>query len=434
MAIRNTSENVEHTAIHYTITQEEAGWLEVEYQVPLPVLQAGHNHLIQHYQDQGIALPSFETLQHQVYQYVAKQAIQQICTQEQKTPWEEPEWEVLDSTQGLLLSISLEVLPQVKLGDYTQLFLDVPAVSLPSEAVLMTRLVDQQYALAHVEEVDCPIAMGDRVLLDVITLYDQKPLPLASKANLEVMVYADAFAPGFSEALVGLKAGESKEIVGILSADFHLERYRNQSVTYDVCIRKVFAQELPPVEELAELLGFDSQDALMDNLYEEKREANQEQWLKLVRRQLLLQVAAASEFVIPETLHEAEMISRWEEQEEAGLQKQGVSEALQDQALEQWLQEPALIEEVSQDLAFNLVTRAIAHAENLDVSPSDLLCAVEPFAERFETTPELLIEEMHDEGQLAPFCDRMVSEMVLDLLYSRAELICEGEVLQTVLE
>lgn len=418
----------------YTITQQEAGWLEVEHQTSLPVLQDYHNQLIKHYQSRDTALPSFENLQHQVYQYAAKQAIKQICTQEEVTPWEDPEWEVLDSAQGLRLAVSLEVLPKVTLGDYQQLSLEVPAVPIPTQEVLMTRLVDQQYALAYAEEVERPIAMGDRVLLDLITLHDEKPLPLASKANLEVMMYADAFAPGFSEALVGLKAGDSKEVKGVLSPHFHLERYRNQTVSYDIHVRKVFAQELPPVEELPALLDFETLDDLMDSLYEEKREENQEQWLKLVRRQLLLQVAASSDFEIPETLHEAELISRWEQKEERELQKQGVSEDLQDKALEQWLREPALIEEVAHDLACNLVARAIAHAENLDVSPVDLLWAVKPFAEQFGMEPDRLIEEMQEEGQLAPFCDRMVSEMVLDLLYARAELICEGEVIKTVLE
>lgn len=416
--------------MEYTITQQEAGWLEVDYLVSLTALQDYHNLLLKHYQDRGVALPAFETLQHQVHQYAAKQAIKQICEQEQKTPWEEPEWEVLDNTQGLHLSLSLEVLPKVTLGDYRQLSLEVPAVPIPTQAALMTRLVDQQYALAHLEEVERPIAMGDRVRLDLITLHNGKPLPLASKANLEVMVFTDAFAPGFSEALVGLKAGDSKQIQSTLGNDFHLERYRNQTVSYDVCVHKVFAQELPPVEELSELLGFETLEDLMDSLYEEKCDENQEQWLKLVRRNLLLQVAATSHFTLPKPLLEAEMISRWEQKEETELQKQGVDEALQDQALEQWLQEPTLIEEVSQDLACNLVARAIAHAENIDVSPVDLLWAVKPFADRFDMAPELLIKEMHNEGQLAPFCDRMVSDMVLDLLYSRAELICEGEVIK----
>ena len=411
--------------MRYTITQQETGWLEVEYQFSLETLQEYHNTLIKHYQKKDVSLPDFETLQHQVHRYAAKKAIKDICRREGKTPWEEPEWEILNASQGLRLRITLEVLPEVTLGDYQRLSLEVPPVPIPTQENLMTRLVDQQYALAHLEEVQRPIAMGDRVLLDLITLHDGKPLPLASKANLEVMVYADAFAPGFSEALVGLKAGSSKEIQSVLGADFHLEQYRGKTVSYDVCIHKVFAQELPPVDELPELLGFESLDALMDELYEEKREENQELWLKLVRRQLLLQVAAASHFEIPETLHEAEIISRWEQKEEVELQKQGVEEALQDQSLEQWLEEPTLIQEVANDL-----TRAIAHKENLDVSPIDLLWAVKPFADRFDMAPEVLIQEMQSQGQLAPFCDRMVSEMVLDLLYARAELTCEGETLK----
>lgn len=414
----------------YTITEQEAGWLEVEYQFSLETLQEYHNKLIKHYQNKGADLPAFETLQHQVHRYAAKKAIKDICRQEKKTPWEEPEWEILSATQGLRLSITLEVLPEVTLGDYRRLSLEVPPVAIPTQETLMTRLVDQQYALAHLEEVERPIAMGDRVLLDLITLHDDKLLPLASKANLEVMVYADAFAPGFSEALVGLKAGQSKQIEGTLGKGFHLEQYRGKTVSYDICIHKVFAQELPPVKELPELLGFENLDALMDELYEEKREENQELWLKLVRRHLLLQVAASSTFEIPATLHEAEIISRWEQKEEIELQKQGVEEALQDQSLEQWLKEPTLIDEVAVDLTCNLMTRAIAHAENIDVSPTDLLWAVKPFADRFDMAPEVLIQEMQSEGQLAPFCDRMVSEMVLDMLYSRAELICEGETLK----
>lgn len=416
--------------MEYTITQREAGWLEVEYQFEAATVQGYHNHLIQHYQKRGVPLPSVEALQQQLHTYAAKQAIKHICKQEQKTPWEEPEWEVLDSTQGLSLSISLEVLPEVVLGNYQRLSLEVPPVPIPSEESLMVRIVDQQYALAHVEEVERPIAMGDRVLLDLITLYEGKPLPMASKARLEVMVYENAFAPGFAEALVGLKAGDSKQIHGVLSEDFHLERYRGKPVSYDVCIHKVFSQELPPVVEIPALLDFEDLDVLMEYLYAEQRAENQDNWLKLVRRQLLLQVAADSMFVIPETLCEAELISRWEAKEEGELQKQGVDESLQDAALDQWIAEPALQAEVQQDLACNLVSRALARQENLDVAPVDLLWAVKPFADRFEMEPDILIAEMRKNGQLAPFCDRMVSEMVLDFLYARAELICEGEVIK----
>ena len=416
--------------MEYTINQREAGWLEVEYQFSPASLQRFHHRLIQHYQQRQVPLPTFDVLQQQVHEYAARQAIKHICQQERKTPWEEPEWEILDSTQGLSLSISLEVLPEVQLGNYKRLQAEVPPVPIPSEATLMTRLVDQQYALAELEAVERPIEMGDRVLLDLVTLHAGKPVPLASKARLEVMVYPDAFAPGFSEALVGLKAGDSKQIRGVISPRFQLEAYREQSVSYDVIIHQVFSQNLPPLALLPELMGFESLDALTEQLYEEQRAENQEAWLKLIRRHLLLQVAAQSTFTLPETLLEAEMISRWEQQEEPELQRQGLSETLQDEALEQWLAEPSLQDEVYQDLACQLVARAIAHAEALDVSPIDLLVAVKPFADRFGVAPEILITEMQANNQLGPYSDRLVNEMVLDFLYERATLTCEGEVLK----
>ncbi len=416
--------------MQYTITRRETGWMEAEVTVPLLEVQTRHNALIKHYQTKNLKIPAPALLKKQVHELAARQAARYVCEQERKINWETPEWEVLSSGQDLKLRVSMEVLPEVTLQGHKELVVEVPPVPIPTEGVLISRTLDQQYALAEVEEVDRPIQLGDRVLMDLLTWHEDSLLPMASKANFEYMVYQGTFAPGFAEELIGLAAGDEAQIKSTLDDNFHLENYRGQSVLYDVRIHKVFAQTLPPVDELPDLLGFDDVDQMMEHLYQEKLQENQEKWLKLVRKHLLLRVANSSEFDMPQTLLEAEMISRWEQREAPELEKQGLEEAEQDEALERWLAEPALQEEIYQDLACNLVVRALAHQENIDLSPTDILWALKPFLDTFEMEAEELVQEMRRSGQLGPFCDRLVAEMVMDTLYDRAQLVCDGEIIK----
>lgn len=420
--------------MQYEILHKQDGCIEAEFWLPVEWLNHSHSRLLNRYREKGQHPPALEALQSQIDQLTVQRGLNYFYQAEQVTSWEAPDWEVLQRhpQKGLQVAITLEILPDLRLGAYQQLMLDVPPVPVPSEDMLLSRLVDQQYALARATEAERPIQEGDRVILDMVGLNAEGlPLPFTSRSELEVLAFEGAIAPGFVEQLIGLQVGDSREIRAVLPTTYAIKALQGQPVTFDVYVSKVFALEFPPLEKVPEIMGFASMEALMQQLYDELVAENQDTWFKLVRKQLLVRVAVSTDPEIPDSLLEAELISRWERLEEPGLKAQGLSHALCEQALEVWLAQEELRDEVYVELACSLVARAIAQREQLDVTPADMLTAIQPMLEHFEISPAALVAELQRTGQLAQIANQLVTEMVIDFIYERATLTCGEEVLKT---
>ena len=114
-------------------------------------------------------------------------------------------------TDALVFNAEVSVLPEVKLGDYTKIRVEreVPEVT---EEMIGNTLEDLRKKSAEHVEVERPAAEGDLVEIDFVGSVDGQEFPGGASKNHPLVLGDKMFIPGFEEGVVGMSAGEEKDV------------------------------------------------------------------------------------------------------------------------------------------------------------------------------------------------------------------------------
>jgi len=113
---------------------------------------------------------------------------------------------------SVVLTVSTELYPEVTLGEYKGIEVPKESVSI-SKAEVDAELARMQERNARIETVDREAKTGDTVVLDFEGFVDGKPFDGGKAEGYTLTLGSGAFIPGFEDQLVGLKAGDEKDVV-----------------------------------------------------------------------------------------------------------------------------------------------------------------------------------------------------------------------------
>ena len=113
---------------------------------------------------------------------------------------------------SVVLTVSTELYPEVTLGEYKGIEVPKETVSI-SKAEVDAELARMQERNARIETVDREAKTGDTVVLDFEGFVDGKPFDGGKAEGYTLTLGSGAFIPGFEDQLVGLKAGDEKDVV-----------------------------------------------------------------------------------------------------------------------------------------------------------------------------------------------------------------------------
>lgn len=158
--------------------------------------------------------------------------------------------------------------PTVSLGDYRDYRLEPPQVEVAQEDVQQTlETIREQHAL--LEPVDRPAALSDVVTVDLAGQTVDGAVFLEEDG---VRIVLDATradpAPGFAEAVVGMKADEERTFTLTLSDGFPREELRGQEAEFVAKLTEIHERTLPALDDdLARTVGnFDSFEELEEHV------------------------------------------------------------------------------------------------------------------------------------------------------------------------
>lgn len=165
----------------------------------------------------------------------------------------------------LVLTFHVPVPPTVELGEYRAVRLDYAAPEVTEEQVdeALAELLNRKAELAETDEAAKP---GDQMTIDVSgvvlpTDADDEEAEeefLLSDEGVELVLdeKLDWPVPGMAEHLVGMKAGESKQVTTALPDDYPNEELAGRTVRLEVDCVKVQTRTLPDwTDELAKEFG-----------------------------------------------------------------------------------------------------------------------------------------------------------------------------------
>jgi trigger factor len=238
-------------------------------------------------------------LRHFGEEYVRSEAIEELGQKIYQEALDQSELEPYAA--GSLNDIELEPLvfkytvplqPEVDLGDYRSVRLPYAMPEVTDEDVdkSLEHLREHQAVLEPVER---PAEMGDVVTLDVAGTLTDKPEPeflmKDEAASLLLDPEAEWPLPGFSEKLVGISAGEERQIDMSAPDDYANETLKGRPAHFDVKVSAVKSRTLPEWnDELAKEIGeFDTvadlRAAVREQLEQNTRRAYDTEYVNSVK-------------------------------------------------------------------------------------------------------------------------------------------------------
>ncbi len=199
--------------------------------------------------------------------------------------------------------------PTVELGGYRDYRLKLREVGgYEKEVQQALEEIRQQNAI--LEPVERPVALNDRVVADLIGR-TAEGVEFLKRDGITMLLDAGSAdpAPGFADAIVGMKAGEDRTFTLTLAADFPREELRGQEAEFTVRVAEVYDSTLPELDDdLARTVGnFDSLKELEKHVEEQLRQAAQQKADEEYAEQVLEGILEQAQVEYPPVMLEKEL-------------------------------------------------------------------------------------------------------------------------------
>jgi len=220
---------------------------------------------------------------------------------------------VIKGEADLSFDLKFEILPEIKVTELGQITLEKPVAEVSDEDVeaSLNELVDGSLTY---ETKDGAAELDDQVTLDFIGKKDGEPFEGGGAEDMPLVLGKGQFIPGFEEGLLGVKAGDEREVNVTFPEEYHASELAGQPVVFECKIKDVAAPVRPEVDdEFASKMGLESLDklkeAIKDRIAAEYAQASKEK----LKRKLLDALAQKHDFELPPTLVESEFDGIWKQ-------------------------------------------------------------------------------------------------------------------------
>ncbi|HEP1404818.1 TPA: trigger factor [Streptococcus pyogenes] len=291
----------------------------------------------------------------------------------------QPKIDVVSMEKGKEWTLSAEVVtkPEVKLGDYKNLVVEVDASKEVSDEDVDAKIERERQNLAELIIKDGEAAQGDTVVIDFVGSVDGVEFDGGKGDNFSLELGSGQFIPGFEDQLVGAKAGDEVEVNVTFPESYQAEDLAGKAAKFMTTIHEVKTKEVPELDdELAKDVDEDV-DTLEDLKvkYRKELEAAQETAYDDAVEGAAIELAVANAEIVDlpeEMIHEE--VNRSVNEFMGNMQRQGISPEMYFQ-LTGTTQEDLHNQysaEADKRVKTNLVIEAIAKAEGFEATDSEI--------------------------------------------------------------
>jgi trigger factor len=319
-----------------------------------------------------------EALLEDAVEHLVPQVYEDALKEQQITASGQPSLEVT-STEPLQFKAKVPLQPKVDLGDYKSI--DVPLDPIIVEDTEVEAVVDNlRDSNGTWVPVERPAKIGDRVGFDVTAQRDGRQVMDQKDAEFILNPEGAEPAPGFSEQLVGLSAGDQKTFTVGQESTSEEESASYPLTEFSVSLHWVKEKELPSADDEFAKSVSDKEtiEALRDEIREQIRRRRQAGAREKQREQIVKEAIERSTVEAPPQAIERQA-NQILESMAASLDRQGIS-------IEQYLQfsgkdeqafRAELLAEGEQALKRSVVLASIAEAEGVEVGEDDVRREIE---------------------------------------------------------
>ena len=221
--------------------------------------------------------------------------------------------DILTGKSDLTYTVSIEVVPTIQLADFKSFSVEKP-VAVVTDADIdeaIKRIADQNRAYAAKGE-GAKAENGDRVTISFKGTINGTPFDGGTGENIQVTIGSNSFIPGFEEQLLGIAAGDTRNLKVSFPKNYASEKLAGQPAEFETTATSIEAPQATEInDEFAKTLGLESLDKLKEAARERLTAEFAGATRQRVKRMLLDRLDESHRFEAPPSLVEEEFNLMW---------------------------------------------------------------------------------------------------------------------------
>ena len=210
------------------------------------------------------------------------------------------------------LTLKTEVYPEVTLGEYKGIEVEKAEATVSDEQV-QAELDRMAQNVASTETVERAAEMGDTANIDFEGFDNGVPFDGGKGDNFDLKLGSGQFVPGFEEQIVGMTAGEEKDIDITFPENYH-EGLAGKPVVFHVKLNKVTVTNVPEQDDefAKDVSEFDTLDELKADIRAKALETAEKQIASTFENACVEKAAENCAVDMPVALVESELDTQME--------------------------------------------------------------------------------------------------------------------------
>ncbi len=321
----------------------------------------------------------------------------------------------IEDDGSVTLTLTTEVYPEVTLGQYKGLEVEKTEASVTDEQV-QAELDRMAQNVASTETVDRAAQMGDTANIDFEGFDNGVPFEGGKGENFDLKLGSGQFVPGFEEQVVGMTAGEEKDIDITFPEDYHKE-LAGKAVVFHVKLNKVTVTMVPEMDDefAKDVSEFDTLDALKADVRAKALEQAQKQADSAFENACVEKAAENTTVDMPKALVENEL--------DVQMERFGYQLQMSGYSMEQYAKmmggdvntmRNAFRPAAEKQAKISVTLEAIAKAEGLAATEEEIEEEVKSLAKQYELEEDKVKEMVPAEELTGSLVTRKAIKLIVD--------------------
>jgi len=359
-----------------------------------------------------------ESIRQEALGEIIRDSFYEAVTQEGINPAGFPSIEEVSDKAGedMTFTALVEVYPELVLSSFADIKVERPVVDI-GEADLDEMIENLRKQRATFEESTEAAADGDKVTLDFAGSIDGEAFEGGTSTNFELALGSGRMIPGFETGIVGIKAGEVRDINVTFPADYQAENLRDKAAVFKITAHKVSKAVLPELDATF-LAAFGVTEGGVEKFREDVRKNMTRELKQAVKNKVKTQVMDAllanNTVEAPKALVGNE-INR---QREAMFKQFGGNAKIDPKMLPDDL----FREQAQRSVALGLLISQIIKDKSVEVDQARVKAVIEEVAESYETPEEVVNYYYNNREQLAQVEAMVLEDQVVDTVLAQAQV------------
>ena len=338
-----------------------------------------------------------------------------------------PEVELESCTKdGVVFKCTVAVYPEVKLGQYKGL--EAPKAEVKVAAAdVNARLKEMADRNSRLVSVDRAVKKGDTADIDFEGFDNGVAFDGGKGENFDLEIGSGSFVPGFEDQLIGMKAGEEKDIDITFPKDYTPE-LAGKPVVFHVKVNEVKVKEVPALDDefAKDVSEFDTLKDLKADIKKKLTAERTEAAQRAFEDVLMAKVAEGVEADVPH-----EMVDLQAEQMTEGFKQQLAAQGI---PFDQYLKMTNTTEAdfksqaygpAEQQVKMDLAISAIVKAEGLEASDDEVEAEMKKVADKYGMDLDTVKKYLRPEEVK----EQVIREKVIKLVADSAVVVAPAEAL-----